>query len=120
MAHVYTFVEEPAKPGACTVLIKGQNDHSIAQIKEAVRDGLRAVNNVINDAAVVQGAGAFEVAAADNLRKNVMATVQVWGPLNESTPTKPTDSCYDCVVLRLLRKEDPTRVDLMVTRGWIL
>mmetsp|Transcript_18797 Transcript_18797/g.41128 ORF Transcript_18797/g.41128 Transcript_18797/m.41128 type:complete len:536 (-) Transcript_18797:342-1949(-) len=74
--EVYTFVEEPKKPGACTVLIKGQNDHSIAQIKDAVRDGLRAVNNVLNDSAVVQGAGAFEVAATYNLRTKVMATVQ--------------------------------------------
>lgn len=74
--EVYTFVEEPAKPGACTILIKGQNDHSIAQIKDAVRDGLRAANNVLNDGAVVQGAGAFEIAAATHLRKNIMSTVQ--------------------------------------------
>jgi T-complex protein 1 subunit zeta len=60
--------------------LQGQNDHSIAQIKDAVRDGLRAANNVLNDGAVVQGAGAFEIAAATHLRKNIMSTVQVIHP----------------------------------------
>lgn len=31
------------------------------QIKDAIRDGLRAVKNTIDDGAVVPGAGAFEV-----------------------------------------------------------
>lgn len=34
------------------------------QIKDAVRDGLRAVKNVLDDGAVVAGAGAFEARAA--------------------------------------------------------
>lgn len=34
-------------------LITGPNDHSIAQIKDAVRDGLRSVKNTIEDEAVV-------------------------------------------------------------------
>ena len=33
------------------------------QIKDAIRDGLRAVKNTIDDQAVVPGGGAFEVAA---------------------------------------------------------
>ena len=33
-----------------------------------MRDGLRAVKNTLEDAAVVPGAGAFEVAAAHHLR----------------------------------------------------
>ena len=48
----------------------------IAQVKEAIRDGLRAVVNCINDGAVVQGAGAFEVACASHLRQHVKKTVQ--------------------------------------------
>jgi hypothetical protein len=32
-----------------------------AQIKDAIRDGLRAVKNTVEDGAVVPGAGAFEV-----------------------------------------------------------
>ena len=31
----------------------GPNDHTIAQIKDAVRDGLRAVKNTLEDEAVV-------------------------------------------------------------------
>jgi len=64
----YTFVEEAREPRSCTVLIKGPNDHTIAMIKDAVRDGLRAVKNALDDGAVVAGAGAFEIAAAHHLR----------------------------------------------------
>lgn len=45
----YTFVEGCKHPLSCTILIKGQNDHTIAQIKDAIRDGLRAVKNLIDD-----------------------------------------------------------------------
>lgn len=64
----YTFVEDVRHPQSCTILIKGPNDHTIAQIKDAVRDGLRAVKNTLDDQAVVPGAGAFEVALAHELR----------------------------------------------------
>ncbi len=67
----FTFIEECRHPKSCTLLLQGPNKHSIEQIKDAVRDGLRAVKNAIEDRAVVPGAGAFEVAAAINLRQNV-------------------------------------------------
>lgn len=51
----YTFIEDVANPHSCTILIKGQNDHTIAQMKDAVRDGLRAVKNVVDDGAVILG-----------------------------------------------------------------
>ncbi len=54
-------------PFSCTVLLKGPNDHTIAQMKDAVRDGLRAVKNVYEDGCVLPGAGAFEVAVAQRL-----------------------------------------------------
>ncbi|OWM64440.1 hypothetical protein CDL15_Pgr020407 [Punica granatum] len=72
----YTFVENVKNPHSCTILIKGPNDHTIAQIKDAVRDGLRAVKNTIEDEAVVMGAGAFEVAARQYLINEVKKTVQ--------------------------------------------
>lgn len=50
-------------------MIKGPNDYTIAQTKEAIRDGLRAIKNTIEDNAVVPGAGAFEIAAAENLEE---------------------------------------------------
>jgi len=63
----YTFVEGVTNPFSCTILIKGQNEHSIAQIKEAVRDGNRAVKNVFDDQSVVPGGGAFEIYAKEKL-----------------------------------------------------
>eukprot|EP00932_Pfiesteria_piscicida_P004214 SRR837773.14116.p2 GENE.SRR837773.14116~~SRR837773.14116.p2 ORF type:complete len:403 (-),score=201.38 SRR837773.14116:83-1117(-) len=59
----YTFIEGVKHPHSCTILIQGSTDHAIAQMKDAVRDGLRAVQNTIEDEALVPGAGAFEVAA---------------------------------------------------------
>ena len=41
----YTFVEECANPQSVTILMKGPNKHTLMQIKDAVRDGLRAVKN---------------------------------------------------------------------------
>ncbi|EIE19637.1 T-complex protein, zeta subunit [Coccomyxa subellipsoidea C-169] len=65
----YTFVEDVRNPHSCTILIKGPSDYSLAQIKDAIRDGLRAVTNALADGAVVPGAGAFEVAAANHLQE---------------------------------------------------
>ena len=45
----FTYVEGCANPLSCSVLIKGPNEHTIAQIKDAIRDGLRAVKNLIDD-----------------------------------------------------------------------
>eukprot|EP01083_Nonionella_stella_P147803 466916_1 len=58
----YTFVEGVEHPFSCTILIKGPNKHTIAQIKDAMRDGLRAINHALEDGLVIPGAGAFEVA----------------------------------------------------------
>ena len=65
----FTFVEECKNPLSVTILMKGPNKHTLNQIKDAVRDGLRAVNNAIDDDCVVPGAGAFEVAAHAALKK---------------------------------------------------
>lgn len=65
----YTFVEGVRNPFSCTILIKGPNKHTIEQIKDAVRDGLRAVKNTIEDGFVVPGAGAFELACHADLVK---------------------------------------------------
>jgi T-complex protein 1 subunit zeta len=64
----YTFVEDVAHPHSCTILLRGPNEHTIAQLKDAVRDGMRAVVNAVEDGSLVPGAGAFEVAAAESLR----------------------------------------------------
>jgi T-complex protein 1 subunit zeta len=59
----YTFVEGTlAEPTSCTILVKGAFDHTVNQIKDAVRDGLRAVLNVVEEEGVLPGAGATEIA----------------------------------------------------------
>lgn len=64
----FTFVEECKIPKSCTLLLQGPNKHTIEQIKDAVRDGMRAVKNAVEDKAVVPGAGSFELAASMHLR----------------------------------------------------
>ncbi|KAH0613306.1 uncharacterized protein LAJ45_05251 [Morchella importuna] len=68
----YTFVEEVKNPKSVTLLIKGPNNHTITQIQDAVRDGLRSVYNMIVDGSVVPGAGAFQVACAAHLTGEAM------------------------------------------------
>jgi len=72
----YTFIEGVENPFSCTVLVKGPNDYSIAQTREAVRDGLRAVKNAIEDKSVLPGGGAFEIACAEHLQEYAKKTVQ--------------------------------------------
>ena len=79
----YTFVEEVKDPKSVTLLIKGPNAHTITQITDAVRDGLRSVYNAIVDQCVVPGGGAFQIAAAahlssDAVRKTVRGKAK-WG-----------------------------------------
>lgn len=72
----FTFVEECRHPKSCTLLLQGPNSHSIEQIKDAVRDGLRSLKNAIEDKAAVPGAGAFELAASMYLRDKVVKSTK--------------------------------------------
>uniref|UniRef100_A0A8C5XIM5 Chaperonin containing TCP1 subunit 6A n=1 Tax=Microcebus murinus TaxID=30608 RepID=A0A8C5XIM5_MICMU len=65
----FTFIEKCNNPRSVTLLVKGPNKHTLTQIKDAIRDGLRAVKNAIDDGCVVPGAGAVEVAMAEALIK---------------------------------------------------
>ena len=53
----------------------GPNAHTISQISDAIRDGLRSVKNALEDGALIPGAGSFEVAAhqylVDETKKSV-------------------------------------------------
>jgi len=69
----FTFVEECKNPQSVTILMKGPNKHTLNQIKDAVRDGLRAVLNALEDGYVVPGAGAYEVAVHLALKKGMEA-----------------------------------------------
>lgn len=72
----YTFVEEVKSPRSVTLLIKGPNAHTITQIQDALRDGLRAVKNALEDEALIPGAGAFEIACAAHLSGKVKKTAK--------------------------------------------
>lgn len=72
----FTFVEDCEKAQSCTMLLQGPNEHSLNQAKDAIKDGLRALKNALEDNAIVSGAGAFEVATAYHLQKNILPTVK--------------------------------------------
>merc|ERR1712004_699856 len=61
----FTFVEQCANPLSVTILMKGPNKHTLTQVKDAVRGGLRAVKNALEDGCVVPGAGAYEVSSTN-------------------------------------------------------
>merc|ERR1719245_2454987 len=65
----FTYVEKCANPQSVTILMKGPNKHTLMQIKDAVRDGLRAVKNALENGCVIPGAGAYEVATHIALKK---------------------------------------------------
>mmetsp|Transcript_31065 Transcript_31065/g.73209 ORF Transcript_31065/g.73209 Transcript_31065/m.73209 type:complete len:544 (-) Transcript_31065:222-1853(-) len=71
----FTFVEDCEKALSCTMLLQGPNEHSLSQAKDAIKDGLRALKNALEDNGVVAGAGAFEVATAWYLQKKILPTV---------------------------------------------
>ena len=77
----FTFVEEVVNPKSVTLLIKGPNAHTTQQIQDALRDGLRAVKNAIEDGVLIPGAGAFEVACSAHLggdvKKNAKGRVKM-------------------------------------------
>lgn len=64
----FTYVTANKNPKSCTILIKGSTHYALNQTKDAVRDGLRAVANVLRDKMVIPGAGAFFIAASRHLR----------------------------------------------------
>lgn len=63
----FTFVTDVQNPKSVTVLIKGAHYYVVQQVKDAVRDGLRAVNNVLKDRSLVPGAGSFWMCCAKHL-----------------------------------------------------
>jgi T-complex protein 1 subunit zeta len=65
----FTFVEDLKNPKSVTILVRGPNAHTIKQTQDAIRDGLRVVNNGIKDGSAVAGAGAFEAALSHHLHQ---------------------------------------------------
>jgi T-complex protein 1 subunit zeta len=65
----YTYIEGVKNPQSCTILVRAASGYEIAQIKDAIRDGLRAVKNVFDDESAIPGAGAFEIACSEELKQ---------------------------------------------------
>ncbi|XP_051879960.1 T-complex protein 1 subunit zeta-like [Pristis pectinata] len=72
----YTFIEQCDNPRSVTVLIKGPNEHTLAQVKEAIWCGMRAVKNTIEDGCAMPGAGAVELRIRNQLVNHQMDKVR--------------------------------------------
>lgn len=115
----YSFIEELKNPESVTILIRGPYKYSIAQIKDALYDGLRAIKNMIEDQALVPGAGAFEVALHSELMKfknevecKAQLGVQAFADAILVIPkTLAYNSGYDQqeVIIKLLREYNQTK-----------
>jgi len=125
---MYTFVEGCSDATSCTILMRGPNDHTIRQIKDAIHDGLRAINNVLVDKALIPGAGAFEIAAYHHLMKfkqtvkgRTKLGVQAFADALLIIPkTLANNSGLDqqsCILTLLDEADDGTVVGLDITTG---
>lgn len=65
----YTFVRQCRNPTSVTILIRSPSGHQTDTIKDAIRDGLHAIQNTIEDGCLVPGGGAFELHAYKELAK---------------------------------------------------
>lgn len=65
----YTFVSDCPNPHSVTVLVHGPTSYAITQIQDALRDGLRAVKNAVEDGGVLPGGGAVELKLRHELKK---------------------------------------------------
>lgn len=63
----FTYITENKDPKSVTILIRGSNNYVIQQTKDAVRDGLRSIKNVLTDKAVVPGAGSYYMSCSNHL-----------------------------------------------------
>ncbi|KAF2427667.1 T-complex protein 1 subunit zeta [Tothia fuscella] len=126
----YTFIEDVKDAKSVTLLIKGPNAHTITQIKDAVRDGLRSVYNMIIDKSVVPGAGAFQVACAAHLmsetfRKTVKGKAK-WGVqafadalliIPKTLAANSGHDIQDCLALLQDEQAEGNNVGLNLTTG---
>ncbi|MES1903791.1 MAG: T-complex protein 1 subunit zeta, partial [Paramarteilia canceri] len=67
----YTIVDECRSPRSVTLLIKGPNQYTIDQIKDAIQDGLMSVTSALIDQTVLPGAAAFELHAIRRIENSI-------------------------------------------------
>ena len=75
----YTFIEDVKHPHACTILIKGSNDYTIAQVKDAIKDGLRTVKTALEDGCVLPGAGSIQIGLYHHLKQQKVTGPKRYG-----------------------------------------
>jgi T-complex protein 1 subunit zeta len=126
----YTFVEGVENPFSCTILIKGPNEHTIAQVKDAIRDGLRSIKNTFDDQCVVPGAGAFELScnsflldyARDHVEGKAVLGLQAFAEALLTIPKAITNNAgHDAqqAILTCIKKarETKTPLGIDITNG---
>lgn len=122
--------EDVKDPKSVTLLIKGPNTHTIMQITDAVRDGLRSVYNMIVDKSVVPGAGAFQIACAAHLsseafrkqvkgkaKYGVSAFADALLVIPKTLAANSGHDIQDCCKLRTFASWTPGIADL--TKQWL-
>ncbi|XP_044926077.1 T-complex protein 1 subunit zeta-2 isoform X10 [Mustela putorius furo] len=70
----FTFIEACVNPRSVTLLVKGPNKHTLTQIKDAIRDGLRAIKNAIEDGVALVTSHKFYVFSQNGTREVFTAT----------------------------------------------
>ncbi|XP_032699163.1 T-complex protein 1 subunit zeta-2 isoform X3 [Lontra canadensis] len=70
----FTFIEACVNPRSVTLLVKGPNKHTLTQIKDAIRDGLRAIKNAIEDGVALVTSHIFYVFSQNGTREVFTAT----------------------------------------------
>jgi len=75
----FTFVEECKEPKSVTILLKGPTKFGITQMRDAIRDGIRALFHTLEEGCVVPGAGAFELAVSKKLESLKVPSKSVIG-----------------------------------------
>jgi hypothetical protein len=108
----FTFIEDVKAAKACTILLKGPNEHTIAQLKDAARDGMRAVVNAIEDGALKDLAytNLIQITLSRGFEGNVPNAVS--GYIGSWDRTEPPLGAR--VLLRIFRKwREPWLVELL-------
>lgn len=122
----FTYIENCKNPQSVTILMKAPNKHTLVQIKDAIRDGLRAINNAIEDGCLIPGAGAFEIRAynqlmtyKDTVKGKVRLGIQAYATALLVIPkTLAVNSGYDAqdTIVKLQEEDrispDPIGLDL--------
>jgi len=69
----FTFLVDCKEPKACTILLRGASKDVLSEIERNLGDAMSVVRNILNDARVVPGGGATEMAVANHINQQAKA-----------------------------------------------